>query len=347
MKTEDNQPIFKEITLTNKKGTQVKVINFGATITSILLKDKHGQQGEIVLGYDDPASYPEGNPYFGAAIGRYGNRIAQGKFTLDGKEYQLAVNNGPNHLHGGDIGFNNVFWDIVGYKDRGENQFVEFNYISKDGEEGYPGNLEVNMKYTLTENNELIIEYEAVTDKATIVNLTHHSFFNLKDGGKSSILGHQLKINADAFTPVDSTLIPTGEIRAVANTPFDFRELKSIGRDIETENTQITYGRGYDHNFVLNGNTDSLKLAAIVFEPESGRKMEVFTSQPGLQFYSGNFLDGTDMGHDSTAYQHRTAFCLEAQHYPDSPNHKHFPSTVLKPGEVYTQKTAYRFSIAD
>ena len=348
MVTEENNPQFKEITLCNKEGTQIKVINFGATITSILLKDKNGQKGEIVLGYNESASYPEGNPYFGAAIGRYGNRIAKGKFALDGKEYQLATNNGSNHLHGGKVGFNNVFWDITNYKDQGENQFVEFRYISKDGEEGYPGTLKVNMKYTLTESNELIIEYEAETDKPTIVNLTHHSFFNLKDGGKSNIImGHQLKINANAFTPVDSTLIPTGEIRTVENTPFDFRKMKSIGRDIQTENTQLKYGKGYDHNFVLKESQDSLKLAAIVFEPKTGRKMEIFTTEPGLQFYSGNFLDASDIGHDSTAYQFRTAICLEPQHFPDSPNHNNFPSTVLRPGEVYKQKSVYRFTVED
>jgi len=338
---------FHEIVLKNNSGTKVTILNYGATVTSIILVDKNGNPGEIVLGYDKPESYVTGNPYFGATIGRYGNRIAKGRFTIDSIEYKLNLNNGPNHLHGGNTGFNNVIWEIVNYSNTGNNQFVSLKYVSKDMEEGYPGALVVNLKYTLTNDNELIIDYKATTDKPTILNLTHHSFFNLKDGGKSTILDHVIKINAEYFTPVDSNLIPTGEILAVENSPFDFRNYKKIEEDIESENTQVKYGRGWDHNFVLAGNADSLKQAATVYDPLSGRKLELYTTEPGLQFYSGNFLDGTDIGRDSIPYQFRTAFCLEPQHFPDSPNHDNFPNTVLRPGEVYTQKSVFRFSVVD
>ncbi len=338
---------FQEIVLKNNSGTKVSILNYGATVTSIILVDKNGNPGEIVLGYDKPESYVTGNPYFGATIGRYGNRIAKGRFTIDSTEYKLNLNNGPNHLHGGNTGFNNVMWEIVNYRNSGKNQFVSLKYVSKDMEEGYPGTLVVNLLYTLTNDNELIIDYKATTDKPTILNLTHHSFFNLKDGGKSTILDHVIQINADYYTPVDSTLIPTSEILSVIDSPFDFRNKKKIGEDIEADNIQIKYGRGWDHNFVLAGNENSLKQAASVYDPVSGRKLELYTTEPGLQFYSGNFLDGTDIGRDSLPYQFRTAFCLEPQHFPDSPNHDNFPNTVLRPGEVYTQKSVFRFSVVD
>lgn len=345
MKDRVNKEHFWETTLENNNGTKVSIMNYGATVTSIVVMDKNGNPGEIVLGYDSPGDYPDGNPYFGATIGRYGNRIALGKFTLDSIEYQLVLNNELNHLHGGNIGFNNVFWDMVDYRDTDKNQFVSLKYVSNDMEEGYPGTLTVNLTYTLTEDNELVIDYKATTDKPTILNLTHHSFFNLKDGGKSKILDHELTVHADYIIPVDSTLIPTGEMLSVENSPFDFRKGKTIGQDIEADNIQVEYGRGYDHTYVLNGDGDSLKLAASVYEPVSGRKLELFTTEPGMQFYTGNFLDGTDIGRDSLAYQFRTAFCLEPQHFPDSPNHGNFPSTVLRPGEVYTQKSVFRFSV--
>ncbi|RLD50398.1 MAG: galactose-1-epimerase [Bacteroidetes bacterium] len=347
MKNEASEKQFQEIVLKNSNGTKVSIINYGATVTSIIVKDKNGNLGEIVLGYDKPEDYPEGNPYFGATIGRFGNRIAKGKFTLGSNEYQLELNNEPNHLHGGNIGFNNVFWEIIDFQDTGKNQFVSLKYISKDMEEGYPGNLTINLTYTLTEENELVIDYKATTDKSTVLNLTHHSFFNLSNGGKSKILDHELTVYADSFIPVDSTLIPTGEIRTVENTPFDFRKGKKIGADIEADNIQIKYGRGFDHTFVINGNEGSLKLAASVYDPMSGRKMELYTTEPGMQLYTGNFLDGSDIGHNSTPYQFRAAFCLEPQHFPDSPNQDNFPSTVLSPGEVYTQKSVFRFSVEE
>ncbi len=308
---------------------------------SILTPDKEAKLGEVVLGYDTPQEYLDGSLYFGALIGRYGNRIAQGEFSLNNKDYKLARNNDENHLHGGIVGYNNVFWDMSEI----ENNSVKLHYLSKDGEEGYPGNLDITVTYTLTDDNAIEINYLAETDQPTIINLTHHSFFNLKDGGASPILDHELMINADAFTPVDSGLIPTGEIRNVEDTPMDFREMTAIGKRINDDYEQLKLGKGYDHNWVLNKEKNELKLAAEVYEPVSGRTLEVYTTEPGLQFYSGNFLDGTDKGHNGTVYNFRTAFCLEAQHYPDSPNHPDFPSTVLNPGEKYTQKTIYKFGV--
>jgi len=340
-----NKDLFKTYVLTNNQGTYVEILNFGATVMSIKVADKEGNIGDIVLGYDKPEEYIDGNPYFGAIIGRYGNRIAKGKFSLNGKEYTLFKNNGNNHLHGGPGGFHNVIWDVTDYKNDNKNHFIKLKYFSKNGEEGYPGNLTVYLKYTLTESNELIIDYETDTDKKTVLNLTHHSFFNLKDGGKSDVLGHKLKINADKFIPVNSELIPTGEISNVEGTPMDFTVLTTIGERINKNFEQLQFGRGYDHNWVLNDGNDSLKLAAEIYEPESGRKMEVYTTEPGLQFYSGNFLDGTDIGKNHVKYQFRTAFCLEAQHFPDSPNQTNFPTTVLNPGEKYFQRTIYKFSV--
>lgn len=342
-----NKIPLQEIILTNSSRTKVSILNYGAKVTSVILNDKNGKPGEIVLGYDKPEEYIGGNPYFGAAIGRFGNRIAKGRFTLDTIEYQLNLNNGPNHLHGGNTGFNNVFWEIVSYNNVGDDQYVNLKYVSEDTEEGYPGKLVVCLKYTLTNNNELIIDYKATTDKPTIINLTHHSFFNLKDGGNSTILDHIITINADYLTPVDSTLIPTGEFLTVEGSPFDFRNGKKIGKDIEAHNDQLAYGKGWDHNFVIIGDENSLKSAASVYDPVSGRKMELLTTEPGLQFYSGNFLDGTDIGKNLLPYKHRCAFCLEPQHFPDSPNHNNFPNTVLNPNEVYKQKTIFRFSVVE
>ncbi len=336
---------LKTFVLSNKTNCSVKITNFGAKVMSINVPDKNGSIDDVVLSYDIPEEYIGGNPYFGAIIGRYGNRINKGKFVLNNIEYSLATNNGNNHLHGGPNGFHNVIWEMVEYKNDDDQHFVLFKYLSKDSEEGYPGNLTVFVKYSFTDENELIIDYNATCDKNTIISLTHHSFFNLKDAGKSDILEHELKIFADSYTPVSNELIPTGSIIDVKETPMDFTEFTPIGKRVNEEYLQLQYGKGYDHNWILNKTSDSLSLAAIVREPVSGRKMEVFTTEPGLQFYSGNFLDGSDIGEDSTRYNHRTAFCLEAQHFPDSPNHKNFPSTVLQAGETYKQKTIYKFSI--
>jgi aldose 1-epimerase len=328
-------------TLINKHGVVAIITPFGGKLISLWVPDRNGKLGDVVLGYDSAEQYIAGNPYFGALIGRYGNRIAKGKFTIEGKPYQLATNNGANALHGGPRGFHNVLWQ----KDTTDTTpgRTILTYISKDGEEGYPGTLQARVTYTLTDDNELMIEYEATTDAATIVNLTHHSFFNLAGAGNGDILSHELMINADRFTPVDAGLIPTGELKPVKGTPFDFTIPSKIGERINTNDEQLKNGRGYDHNWVLVKNRNEFSLAATVKEPTSGRVMEVWTTEPGLQFYSGNFLDGTDIGKGGKKYEFRTAICLEAQHFPDSPNHPSFPSTVLKPGEVYKQKTIYKF----
>jgi len=333
---------YKIHELVNKNGIRMNVISLGGRIMSLHVPDKNGQLEDIVLGYDSVSQYEDGNPYFGAMIGRYGNRIAKGKFSLDGQGYTLATNNGANALHGGPGGFHNVYWELTPLS-TAEAPALEMTYVSKDGEEGYPGTLTVKVTYTLTDNNELVIDYEATTDKPTIVNLTHHSFFNLAGEGKRDILVHQLMINANRFCPVDEGLIPTGELQPVEGTPFDFTSPHPIGERINAEHPQLKFANGYDHNWVLNEG-DSLTLAARVTEPVSGRVMEVLTTEPGLQFYSGNFLDGSDKG--GKPYEFRTAFCLEAQHFPDSPNQKNFPSVELRPGEKYTQKTVYRFSVA-
>ncbi len=319
----------------------MSVTNFGGRIVSLWVPDKNGTPGNIVQGYDSVKKYLTGNPYFGAMIGRYGNRIAKGKFTLNGTEYKLPINNGVNSLHGGPKGFHNVYWEI-----KPDSSSLEMSYLSKDGEEGYPGSLSVKVKYTLTDQNELVLDYEASTDKPTIVNLTHHSFFNL--GGESSgdILNHQVVINADHYNPVDAGLIPTGELKAVKGTPFDFLKVHSIGARIGGDDQQLKFGTGYDHNWVLNKKSNELSMAATVTEPVSGRVMEVWTTEPGLQFYSGNFLNGSDIGYSGKPYEFRSAFCMEAQHFPDSPNRPEFPSTVLNPGEKYSQKTIYKFSVS-
>jgi aldose 1-epimerase len=339
---------IKLYTLTNRDGYEVKITNYGATVTSILMPDKDGKFGDIALGYDRVDGYMNAvdKPYFGSIVGRYGNRIAKGEFTLDGVAYALARNNGPNHLHGGVIGFDKVVWDANPVEGQGFTG-VELTYHAKDREEGYPGNLHCKVTYKLTDENELVIEYEATTDKATPVNLTNHTYFNLAGEGNGTILDHVLHINADHYTPVDETLIPTGEIAPVKDTPFDFRDKKAIGRDIEQPHEQLKFGLGYDHNFVLNkgGETNGLTLAASIYEPKSGRHMQVFTEEPGVQFYSGNFLDGRLIGKGGQPYVYRGGFCLETQHYPDSPNQPNFPSTIIRPGETYQTRTVYRFSV--
>ena len=314
---------------------------------SLLVPGRDGNLGDVALGYDALDGYLEATPYFGSIIGRYGNRIAGGKFTLDEEEYSLAVNNGPNALHGGDKGFDKVVWQAESFQND-EGVGVIFSYTSPDGEEGYPGTLEATVTYTLTDADELVFDYHAVTDKATPVNLTQHMYFNLAGDGAGDILGHELMLNASRFTPVDSTLIPNGEIADVAGTPLDFKESNTIGARIEADDEQIRFGGGYDHNYVLDrGEGDALALAARVHEPTSGRVMEVSTTEPGVQFYSGNFLDGSITGKGGHVYERRNGFCLETQHYPDSPNQPDLPSTILQPGQEYRSRTVYTFSVRD
>ena len=339
----DGREVVK-YTLSNSQGMSVSIMNYGAIVTNLEVPDKNGESGNVVLGYDSLQGYLDEPSYFGATIGRYGNRIDEGKFTLDGKTYDLATNNGPNHLHGGEQGFDKVLWTARPVKSD-EKASLVLNYVSQDGEEGYPGTLKVETRYTLFSDNRLELEYKAVTDKKTICNLTNHSYFNLKDAGASPILDHELYINADSFTPVDPTLIPTGEIRPVAGTPFDFTKRKKIGADINADNKQLEHGNGYDHNFVLNGDPGEMKLAARLIEPETGRVLEVHTREPGLQFYSGNFLDGSVTGKNGTVYEFRHALCLETQHFPDSPNQADFPSTVLNPDETYHTRTKWVFRV--
>ncbi len=333
---------IREYTLINSGGMEVRLTNYGARITAIKSPDRNGKFTDVVLGHDSMDKYinaPD-RPYFGCVVGRYGNRIAKGRFTLDGQEYTLATNNGENHLHGGNIGFDKRVWDTAI-----EGGSVVFSLKSHDGEEGYPGNLDVRVTYTLTDDNELTISYLATTDKATPVNLTNHAYFNLAGEGSGTILDHELMINADTFTPVDQTLIPTGELRPVRGTPFDFTTAKPIGRDIGQQNTQLEYGNGYDHNFVLNKSGGGMTLAAVLYDPKSGRVMETYTEEPGVQFYCGNFLDGRLTGKSGRVYPFRSGLCLETQHYPDSPNQKTFPSTILKPGTEYRTTTVYKFSV--
>ncbi|TWT86973.1 aldose epimerase family protein [Neorhodopirellula pilleata] len=332
-------------TLKNESGMTVKVTNYGAIITSLTAPDRNGHFADVVLGYNRVEDYINAvdKPYFGAIVGRYGNRIAAGEFTLDGETYTLLKNNGPNHLHGGAIGFDKVVWDADFDP---SNQSIALSYLAKDKEEGYPGNLQLTVTYTLTNDNELIVDYHATTDKATPVNVTQHSYFNLKGEGEGKILDHELMINAKKFTPVDEGLIPTGELANVAGTPFDFTSAKPIGRDIGQEDQQLTYGGGFDHNWVLNkgDDDDALTLAARVYEPTTGRVMEIHTTEPGIQFYCGNFLDGRLIGKSGKAYVHRGGFCLETQHYPDSPNQETFPSTILRPGQEHQTQTIFKFS---
>lgn len=328
-------------TLRNQQGMEVAITNFGAAVVSLKTPDRQGKSADVVLGYDDLAGYENDKSFFGATIGRYGNRIAHGKFTLNGATYTLAKNNGENHLHGGLKGFNKVLWDAKDVS-TADVPALQLNYTSKDGEEGYPGNLAVQVTYTLTNNSELRIDYRATTDKPTVVNLTNHAYFNL--AGQGDVLQHQLRLNAGKFTPVDVTLIPTGEVRSVNGTPLDFTTATAIGAHINNNDEQLKFGKGYDHNFVLDGSMGTLRPAGEVYEPTSGRVMQVLTTEPGIQFYSGNFLDGTVRGKNGTMYQHRSAFCLETQHFPDSPNKSNFPTTVLNPGAQYQTTTVYKFS---
>src|SRR5438067_11606165 len=318
-------------TIANSHGMEVRVTNYGGIIVLLRVPDKKGMPGDVVLGYDNLDGYLKNSPYFGAIVGRHGNRIANGKFTLDGVDYHLAKNNGPNSLHGGLKGFDKVIWHAEPFTNK-EGSGLVLTYTSKEGEEGYPGNLKIKITYTVTDQNELQIDYEATTDKATPVNLTNHSYFNLAGQGNGDILKHEVEINADRFTPVDATLVPTGELREVKGTPLDFRKPTAIGARINTDDEQMKFGKGYDHNFVLNGKGKGPHLAARVHEPTSGRVMEVWTTEPGVQFYTGNFLDGSNKGKGGKVYKHRYGFCLETQHFPDSPNQPKFPSTVLKPG---------------
>lgn len=319
--------------------------NYGGIITSLLIPDKEGRLEDVVLGYDQLQSYLDESPYFGALIGRYGNRIAKGKFSLQGKTYNLASNNNTNHLHGGLKGFDKVVWDIAETKLGKDEARIVLKYTSKDGEEGYQGNLHVTVTYTFSENG-FLVDYEATTDKEIVINLTQHSYFNLSGNAKEDILSHELQLNADRFLPVDSTLIPTSELRKVKGTLFDFTGAKRIGKDIELENQQLAYGLGYDHCWVLNGGmTRARRMVANLYHQESGRFMEVFTVEPDIQFYSGNFLDGSITGKAGKVYQHRYGLCLESQHYPDSPNQSHFPTVILNPGEQYQTFTEYRFSV--
>ena len=328
--------------LRNATGMSAKIITYGAIVVSLEAPDQDGQTDDIVLGYDNLADYLKETPYFGAIVGRYGNRIGKGKFTLDGVTYTLATNDGENHLHGGLKGFDKVVWDDEPVW-RPDGVGVKLTYLSADGEEGYPGNLQATVIYVLTNDNELRIEYEATTDKATPVNLTHHGYFNLT-GARRDILGHELMLNADKFTPVDAGLIPTGHRVDVTDTPMDFRKATPIGARIEDDYEQLKFGGGYDHNWVLDKNGKIMTLAARVYEPTTGRVMEVRTTEPGIQFYAGNFLDGTLTGKGGIVYQHRYGFCLETQHFPDSPNKPGFPSTILRPGSTYETTTVYRFS---
>ncbi|TKG93473.1 galactose mutarotase [Puteibacter caeruleilacunae] len=327
-------------TLKNSNGLVSQITNYGGRVVNLWVPDREGNFEDIVLGYGSIDGYLKSNEiYYGALIGRYGNRLAQGKFELDGKTYDLAINNGENHLHGGIAGYNNVVWEARQVDD----QTLELQYLSKDMEEGYPGNLSIRVVYQLTNENELKVEYWATTDAPTYVNLTHHSFFNLHGAGKGSINDHVLFIDADDYTPVDEGLIPTGEIAAVAGTPMDFTKPIAIGKRVNNDFEQLKYGLGYDHNWVLNPAKEKVRLAARIAEPASGRAMEVYTNEPGLQFYGGNFLDGNDVGKYGLSYKHRTAFCLETQHFPDSPNHANFPTTRLNPGENYYSICIYKF----
>ena len=330
-------------TLSNESGAKVSITNYGGTVTSIVVPDKDGEMGDVVLGFDSVAEYVEKSPYFGCITGRYANRIANGKFTLDGKDYSVATNNDPNHLHGGLKGFDKKIWKArIG--NMGDSPSLVLTYTSPDGEEGYPGTLNNSVTYTWTQDNALRIRYKSTTDKPTILNLTNHSYFNLAGEGDKTNLQHRVKINAEHYNPIDETSIPTG-IAPVEGTPFDFRKPTQIGKRINEENEQLKNGKGYDHNFVLKKTDDGkLMTAAVVTEPTSGRILTVKTTEPGIQFYTGNFLDDLK-GKGGKNYAHRSAFCLESQTFPDSPNQKEFPSPVLRPGETYSQVTVYHFGL--
>ena len=331
-------------TLTNNKGMQVGILDYGGIITSLLAPDKNGNYEDVVLGFDTLADYETRNPYFGALVGRYANRIAGGKFSLDGREYRLVQNNGNNHIHGGTKGFDKVIWGAnpIEFADRVS---LELSYTSEDMEEGYPGNLVCNVTYTLTDNNELQVTYRATTDKKTIVNLTQHSYFNLSGDFSRSILDHELQLKADEFVPVNDELIPTGDYAAVTGTPFDFNSMKKIGKDIESSHEQIRIGNGYDHSWVLKEYNSKIRLVSTVVHPSTGRVLEVYTTEPGMQLYTGNFLDSTLPAKGGGTYGRRSGFCLETQHHPDSPNQPKFPSVVLEPGQTYRSETLFKFKV--
>jgi len=337
-RTADGQAV-DIVTMSNPNGLEAKIITYGGIIVSLKVPDRDGKLGDVVLGFDNLDDYAKKSPYFGTIAGRYANRIAKGRFTLDGVEYKLAVNNAPNHLHGGIKGFDKVVWKIQDSSVGGDEAVLKLSYLSKDGEEGYPGNLKCTVTYTLTADNELKMHYEATTDKPTVLNLTNHSYWNLAGQGNGDILGHELMLNADGFTPVDEGLIPTGQIKTVKGSPMDFTQAMKIGSRI----AKIDIG-GYDHNFVLRGKTGQMKLCATVYEPTSGRIMQIHTTEPGVQFYTGNFLDGTLTGKAGKVYQKHYGFCLETQHFPDSPNKPDFPSVVLRPGQKYDTTTVHKFS---
>jgi aldose 1-epimerase len=338
-KTADGE--VEAFTLKNANGIEVTAITYGGIITSLKVPDRNGAIGDIVLGFETIDGYLKGHPFFGAIIGRYGNRIAKGRFSIDKQTYTLATNNGPNHLHGGVRGFDKHLWQAEMLTENS----LRLSRVSADGEEGYPGTMQVQVIYSLTNYNEFIVDYSATTDQPTHVNLTQHTYFNLAGAG-ADILGHELMIDADRYTPVNGELIPTGELAPVEGTPFDFRKPTAIGARINAPHPQIKNGQGYDHNWVLNREGPGLELAARVLEPSSGRTMEVATTEPGMQFYAGNFLDGTIVGKGGNKYGRRSGFCLETQHYPDSPNQPDFPSTLLRPGSTYTSRTVFKFGVS-
>lgn len=329
--------------LKNAHGVQMSVITYGGRIVSLKVPDRNGNIENVVLGFDKLEDYVADNPFFGALIGRYGNRIAKGTFSIDAQEYCLAINDGPNHLHGGNTGFDRVLWHAEPIE--AEQPALKLTYFSPDGEEGYPGNLNVTVVYTLTNDNTVEIDYRATTDKTTIINLTQHAYFNLAGDFSKDILNHEVTINADAFLPIDETSIPTGEIKKVKGTPFDFKSPKQVGEQIGIANEQLEKGRGYDHCWVLNGHKGDLHFAASAYDKKSGRLMEVYTTEPGMQFYTGNFLNGTLPIPKGGVYSSRSGFCFETQHFPDSPNKKEFPSVVLNKGETYRSKTLFKFSV--
>lgn len=336
---------IRQFVLTNSVGTNVKLTNYGATITEVHVPDRNGAYADVVLGFDSADQYINSidKPYFGCTAGRYCNRIAAGKFSIDGVEYQLNTNNGPNHLHGGCFGFDKVVWEARSFGD----EHVEFCYLSSDGEEGYPGNLNVHVRFSLNDQNELLICYKATTDKPTIVNLTNHTYFNLAGEGSSTVNDHVLHLNANQFTPTDADSIPTGEIRSVEGTPFDFREPTTIATRLGLDDEQLKFGKGFDQNWILNKAPAEVGrvLAATVHEPNSGRMLEVYTTEPAVQFYGGNYLDGRLVGKSGKPYLHRSGLCLETQHSPDSPNRSEWPSTILRPGDTYESSTCYKFMV--
>jgi aldose 1-epimerase len=330
-------------TLNNGRGLKVRILTYGGILQEIWVKDRKGRPGNVTLGFDNLADYVAKSPYFGCITGRYANRIAKGQFTLDGQSYQLAINNPPNSLHGGDKGFDKKVWTATPIKGK-HSVALKLTYTSPDGEEHYPGTLQTTVVYTLTSDNAIRMDYKATTDKPTIVNLTNHAYFNLAGEGSGSIEGHKLKINASRYTPVDPTLIPTGELASLTGTPLDFRHSTAIGARIRDSHPQLVIGRGYDHNYVLDRHGKKFVKAAVVREPKSGRTLTILTTEPGIQFYSGNFLDGTLVGTSGRMYRQGDGFALETQHFPDSPNHPNFPSTVLRPGQTYQTTTFYKFS---